>query len=518
MTERVEMEESLRKSEERFRLVSRATQEVIWDWDIASDTVWRNDSFATVFGYDINPTSSDTFANMLHENHRDRVMRSIHDALESDRTMWEEEYLLYRRNGDVATVMDRGIISRDSDGRAVRVVGSLRDISRRRAAELRLLKAERMEALGQFTGSIAHDFNNILTVILGSAQMIAKRSDTARLQNLADSCISAAKRGAGLTQRLLAFARRQPLAPERIDLTRTIGAMDVLLRHALPENIHLTFALTPDLPPVEIDPGELENAILNLAVNARDAMPDGGHITIETSWSPSAPRDRAAVPEADPEARSGPMSVVSVSDTGCGMTPAVLEQVFEPFFTTKSAQKGTGLGLSSVYGFVRQSGGDVRIYSEPGAGTIVRLYLPCVEGAVESGADEKCAETLRGGDEHILLAEDDPLVRQQITEILEDLGYTVTGAQDGEAALAKIDALGALDLLVSDVVMPGAMTGPMLASAVQEKRPGLPVLFISGYTGTALMVGGRMPAGVQLLSKPFDRATLARKIRDVLDG
>lgn len=517
ITERREAEAAVRESEERFRLVSMATHDAIWDYNIVAGTLWRNDRFRDVFGHDCEVATPENWKRFIHEDDYERVVTSLNRAIEGDAVDWAEEYRFYHSDGRVAIVVDRGIISRDADGRAVRMLGSLRDVTENRIAEDRARKTERMEALGQLTGGIAHDFNNLLTVILGSTQMLAMRSQTKQLRDLAELAASAARRGADLTERLLAFSRRQPLMPESIDVGTALSGMEGLLRRTLPETITLTFSLKPDLPSVEIDPAQFETTILNLVINSRDAMPNGGRILIETDVAPNPPADNGVAVGSDATTAAGPMTVVSVTDTGCGMTREVLQHVFEPFFTTKSDGKGTGLGLSTVYGFVRQSGGQVRVYSEPGRGTTVRLYLPCGEHLAASAVEEVALDDLTG-EGHILLAEDDALVRSHVTLMLTDLGYTVTAAEDGRSALKALETLENVDLLLSDVVMSGGMTGPELAVAVQERRPGIPVLFMSGYTENALLVDGRVPSDVHLLSKPFDREKLARMISQMLES
>lgn len=383
-----------------------------------------------------------------------------------------------------------------------------------REAADRLAQAEKLSAIGQLTGGVAHDFNNLLTVILGNAELLMEQlADHQPLRALAEMTATAAERGAELTRRLLAFARRQALEPKIVDVNRMIADMEGLLRRALSEDIDIEVVRSAGLWKAEVDPGQLESALLNLAINSRDAMSDGGHLTIETA---NAMLDEAYSSE-HLEVEPGQYVMVSVSDTGIGMSPDVMCRAFEPFFTTKPMGKGSGLGLSMVYGFVKQSGGHAKIYSEPGEGTTIKLYFP---RAGEGSADVYEAarpQAASGGHEHILVVEDDDLVRGHVIGLLEGLGYRVTSVGSGPAAIAAIEEHSSIDLLFTDVVLPGGMNGRQLAEAAQELRPTLKVLFTSGYTENAIVHHGRLDRGVQLLGKPYRRQELAAKVRKVLD-
>jgi PAS domain S-box-containing protein len=381
-----------------------------------------------------------------------------------------------------------------------------------------LRQSQKMEAIGQLTGGVAHDFNNLLQVIVGNLEVIRRSAppDGGRLLRAANAAMKGARRAAALTQRLLAFARRQPLAPKPIDANALVQGMSDLLHRSLGETVEIETVLGAGLWRVEADPGELENALLNLAVNARDAMPDGGRLTIETA---NAHIDEAYA-AAHAEVLPGRYVVLSVSDTGTGMDEATLRQAFEPFFTTKPVGQGTGLGLSQVYGFVKQSGGHVKIYSEPGHGTTVRLYLPRLVAApsddpvvVEAPLPEGHAQ------ETILVLEDDEDVRRHSADSLRSLGYRVHEAGDGPSALRFLEQSGVqVDLLFTDVVLPAGLTGAEVARRARLLRPGLRVLFTTGYARNAVMHQGRLDSGVQLLTKPFTYADLASKVRDMLDG
>lgn len=391
-------------------------------------------------------------------------------------------------------------------------------LAEREVAEEALRQSQKMEAVGQLTGGVAHDFNNLLTIITGNLDIMLRamdRGDEARVRRAIESAQKGADRAASLTQRLLAFSRRQPLAPKPIDVDQLVSGMSELLSRALGETISLEVVTTPGLWRVEADPNQLENCLINLAVNARDAMPGGGALTIETANTLLDESYSAAHAEVAP----GQYVVIAVSDTGVGMSREVVARVFEPFFTTKEVGRGTGLGLSMVYGFVKQSGGHVKIYSEPGSGTTIKIYLPRLVSDVDPAECE--GETLQDGqghDEVILVAEDDDDVRAYTAEILRELGYNVIEAPDGAAALALIQqADQPIDLLFTDVVMPN-MSGQELAERAQAIRPGLKVLYTSGYTRNAIVHNGRLDAGVEMIAKPFTYQALSARVRQILDS
>ena len=390
----------------------------------------------------------------------------------------------------------------------------LRDVSIERTLEEQLRQSQRLEAIGQLTGGIAHDFNNLLTVIIGNTQLIAEKlSDHPDVRGLSDLTLQAAEQGAELNRRLLAFARRQTLNPQVIDVNRLVAGLDGLIRPLIGEQIEVEWVRAGGLWPAVADRAQLESSILNLALNARDAMPGGGRLTIETSNV----RLDAAYSAANLEVRAGQYVMVAVSDTGTGIAPEVLTRVFEPFFSTKATGLGSGLGLSMVYGFAQQSGGHVKIYSELGEGTTVRVYLPRSNATPPVPAPILDATQVVGGHERILLVEDNDLVRQVVREMLSSLGYAVLSAVNGPEALELLRGEDAFDLLFTDVVMSGGMNGRELADAAKQLRPQLPVLFSSGYTDNAIIHQGRLDQGVQLLAKPYSYAELARTVRTVLD-
>lgn len=375
-----------------------------------------------------------------------------------------------------------------------------------------LRQAQKMDAIGKLTGGVAHDFNNLLQVISGNLQLLATDvAGNARAERRVANAMAGVDRGSRLAAQLLAFGRRQPLAPKVVNIGRFVREMDDLLRRSLGEAIEVETVIAGGLWNTQVDVGNVENALLNLAINARDAMGGQGRLTIEAG---NALLDDAYA-RAHGDLKPGQYVMLAVTDTGTGIAPEVLAQVFEPFFTTKPEGQGTGLGLSMVYGFVKQSGGHVKIYSEPGHGTTVKIYLPrSMQGEDRPvGTDEG---GVRGGNETILVAEDDDDVRETVVVMLADLGYRVLKARDAESALSIIDSGIAVDLLFTDVVMPGPMRSPELARKAAERQPGLAVLFTSGYTENAIVHGGRLDEGVELLSKPYTREALARRVRHVL--
>lgn len=387
-------------------------------------------------------------------------------------------------------------------------------IEQRRRAEFALQKAQKMEALGKLTGGVAHDFNNLLQVISGNIQLLQKdmNGDPKARQRL-DNAMAGVERGAKLSSQLLAFGRRQPLEPRAINVGRLIGGMGDMLRRVLGEEIEVETVISGGLWNTMVDPSQIENALLNLAINGRDAMNGAGKLTIEVG---NAYLD-AAYADQHEEVDPGQYVVVVVTDTGEGIPAELIDQVFEPFFTTKSEGHGTGLGLSMVYGFIKQSGGHIKIYSEPAHGTTVKLYLPRTHAA-EDIARQHETGPVAGGTETVLVVEDDEAVRTTVVEMLSDLGYKVLKAVDASSAMAIIESGMPVDLMFTDVVMPGQLKSPELARRAKQAIPGLAVLFTSGYTENSIVHGGRLDAGVELLSKPYTRSALARRVRQVLGG
>lgn len=407
---------------------------------------------------------------------------------------------------------------RDADGSVIALVPEAVDMTERRRAEEALRQAQKMEAVGQLTGGIAHDFNNLLAGIAGSLELLQSRLKQGRLDAIpryVDAAQGAVKRAAALTQRLLAFSRRQTLNPKPINVNRLIAGLEDLIRRTVGPSITIEVVGAAGVWPTLIDPHQLENALLNLCINARDAMPDGGRLTIETAnkWLD----ERAA---AERELSPGQYVSLCVSDTGTGMTPEVIARAFDPFFTTKPLGLGTGLGLSMIYGFARQSGGQVRIYSEEGQGTTMCLYLPRHFG----DAEETRAPPLQARDdqlghgETVLVVDDEATVRLLVSEVLDELGFNAIEVGDGPAGLKVLQSEARVDLLITDVGLPGGLNGRQVADAGRALRPGLKVLFITGYAENAVIGNGHLDPGMQILTKPFALQALGDKIREMIEG
>ena len=435
----------------------------------------------------------------------------------SGETITNAEYRVAAVDGD-RVVLVSGQPMHTADGQQLGAVISLQDVTERRGIEAQLQQAQKMEAVGQLTGGLAHDFNNLLAVIVGNLQLVgralAKGDATIRRQLAAAQ--DAAMRGGKLTRQLLAFARRQVLEPQIVELGRSIRDVEEIVVRTLGSLIDVRLNVPEHLWPVKIDPNLLESALLNLIINARDAMPDGGKISIRAS-NTQLDKHYAAM---NPDVQAGPFVMIAVSDTGCGIPKEMLERVLEPFFSTKEVGRGTGLGLSMVYGFVKQSGGHLKLYSEVGKGTVVRMYLPRATDNDLTQAAHVTAKykTLPTGTETVLVVDDDPSLLSVSQSLLEGLGYRVIAAGDGSEALARIDADPLIEAIFTDMVMPGDISGFDLARLARAKRPAIKVLFTSGYTETTVLGDAGFDGDIPLLSKPYEERELAIRIRQVLDG
>jgi PAS domain S-box-containing protein len=522
LTERRQAEEALRQSDQQFRLLVQGVADyAIYMLDPHGAVSSWNLGAQRAKGYAPDEILGEHFSRFYTDEDRAAGVpaRGLETAEREGR--WETEGWRVRKDGSrfwAHVIID---CIRDDGGEVVGFAKITRDITERREAQLALEQAQaalfqsqKMEAVGQLTGGVAHDFNNLLTVIIGGLDTL-KRSEpheTVRRTRALDMSLHAAERAASLTSRLLAFSRRQPLQPTPTDLNILVRDMTELLHRTLGEAVELEGVLASRLWRVEVDQNQLESAILNLAVNARDAMPSGGKLTIETE-NTYLDDSYAAT---DAEVLAGQYTVVAVSDTGAGMSKETVARAFEPFYTTKEVGRGTGLGLSMVYGFVKQSGGHVTIYSEPDQGTTVKLYFPRYTG---SGAAETAPEVFSppaSAGEVVLVVEDNDDVRAYSVMSLTELGYRVLEARDAEAALAILQTDQRIDLLFTDVVLPGA-SGRVLVDRAVALRPDLKVLFTTGYSRNAIVHGGRLDAGVQLISKPFTYDQLAARVRDTLD-
>ncbi len=507
---------ALRESQERFQFVARATNDAVWDWDLVSDALWWNEGVTTMFGYapeQVGPDASWWYEN-IHPEDRDRIVTDVHAAIDRGAESWSAEYRYRKADGSYADVFDRGYVLHGAEGKPTRMIGAVMDVTQRKQLEEELRQAQKMEAVGRLAGGVAHDFNNLLTIITGRSALLLGRlkGDDASRKSV-ELIQKTAARAASLTRQLLAFSRKQVLQRKVLDLNATVAELSDMLRRLIGEDIDLLLTLGPTAGRVNADPGQLEQALLNLAVNARDAMPHGGTLSVETDRVElgPAPPDR---PDALPP---GPYAVLRVMDTGVGMDAATQAHIFEPFFTTKEPGKGTGLGLSMVHGVVRQHGGAIRVRSVVGGGTTFEIYLPQVESAAPSSPGDDAGARPAPGRERILLVEDEEDVRALAREVLERQGHSVLEAGDGVQALQRYEADGErIDLILTDVVMP-RMSGRELVDRVRALRPAMPVLYMSGYTEDAIVRHGVRDSSVLLLGKPFTPADLISKVREVLD-
>ena len=465
-----------------------------------------------IFGYMAEETVGKPY-NLVPEGHEAEHERLFGQAIAGE-TIRDVRVQRRRKDGALIEVSFSGAAMYGPEG--IRGVAyALSDITENTKIEHQLRHAQKMDAVGQLTGGVAHDFNNLLTVITSTIDILADGvADKPELGAIAKLIGEAAARGAELTSQLLSFARKQALQPRVVDVNELVLSSARLLHPTLGENIEIQTKLDVGAYPAMIDPSQLTTAILNLAVNARDAMPDGGKLTLETANIVLDEEYAAANREVTP----GPYVMVVVSDTGSGIPLDIQDKVFEPFFSTKDVGKGTGLGLSMVYGFIKQSGGHVKIYSEQGIGTAIRLYLPQANAVADRQTDVSLALPVTGGDETILLVEDDPLVRASVTTQLKSLGYEVISAENAAQALQVLDDGVQFDLLFTDVIMPGSMDGSHLAKEMTRRSPDIKVLFTSGYTESAMIYHGRLDAGVLLLQKPHRKEDLARALRKALDA
>ncbi|KQX29277.1 two-component system sensor histidine kinase/response regulator [Ensifer sp. Root423] len=559
VTERKKAEAALRESESHARdniqrvQMAMAAGAIIgtWLWDVPTDRFTVDEAFAAAFGFDPQQGRSGLsladIVGAVHPDDQERVTASVREALAKGGA-YAHQYRTRREDGRYRWLEANGRVECSSDGVALKFPGVLIDIEERRAVEaerdhalaaLRTLnetleqrveertaalvqaedalrQAQKMEAVGQLTGGLAHDFNNILAGISGSLDLMKTRLAQGRVGEIdryMTGAQGAVKRAAGLTQRLLAFSRRQTLDPKPSDINRIVAGMQDLISRSVGPGVAVETVGAGGLWTAFVDVGQLENALLNLCINARDAMPDGGRLTIETGnrWLD----ERAAAQRGLPP---GQYVSLCVSDTGTGMSPDVVARAFDPFFTTKPIGQGTGLGLSMVYGFAGQSGGAVRIYSEVGKGTMICIYLPrhaAEDHSSDIPADAGSAPAATGV-HTILVVDDEPLVRMVAVEILEELGYEVLEASDGPSALKMLDARPTIDLLVTDVGLPNGMNGRQLADAVRVQRPGLNVLFVTGYAENAVLNHGHLDHGMEVVTKPFTADVLARRVESLI--
>jgi len=511
----------LQDTEQRFRLlVEGVTDYAIYMLDANGHVVNWNPGAERAKGYKREEIIGRHFSTFYTEEDRKAEIPVKAMSIAAQTGKYEAEGWRVRKDGSKfwASIVINAI--RDGKGDIIGFAKITRDLTERRAAEERAQQAQKMEGIGQLTGGVAHDFNNLLTIILGNLETLQRNLNTSAidvegLKRSVGNAITGARRAETLTQRLLAFSRQQPLDPKPIDFGRLVTGMSDLLRRTLGEQVTVETVLGGGLWRALADPNQLELAIINLAVNARDAMPQGGRLTLETANVYLDERYAIGQIEVVP----GQYVMLAVTDTGTGMTPEVKAKAFDPFFTTKDIGHGTGLGLSQVYGFVKQSRGHIKIYSEIGEGTTIKLYMPRAHSAAEIDAKENAQPLPRGSTgETILVVEDDADVRAYTCDTLRELGYVVVEAESGPAALGLLEANPQIRLLFTDIGLPGGMNGRQLADESRRRRPDLKVLFTTGYARNAIIHGGRLDPGVELITKPFSQAALASKLRDIFDA
>jgi len=517
LTEKKRAEQAVREGTARLRAVVDTAVDGVILINAKGLVLMFNPACEKLFGFKAGEVIGENVKMLMpdpyHQEH-DRYIANYQRTGEAKIIGIGREVVGRRKDGSTFP-MDLSVGEAKQEGESI-FVGIIHDLTDRKRIQQQLAQAQKMEAVGQLSGGIAHDFNNLLTIIIGNAETLAVKLDARPdMKRLAEAIVGAGERGAELTQRLLAFSRRQMLQPVEIDCNRMVETMREILRRTLTEDIDIRVTLEKDLWSAFADPAQLENAILNLSLNARDAMPNGGCLTLSTANVPLENDYQQLHPEVPP----GQYVMVAISDDGVGMPPEVREHAFEPFFTTKEVGKGTGLGLSMVYGFAKQSNGHVTIYSEPGLGTTVRIYLPA--GSVtlvkpQSAEAPMAAPSEARNANTILVVEDDPFVRNFAVSTIQNFGYRVIAAVDAQEALTRLNQSEPIDILFTDIVMPGSINGLQLADQAKKLRPGIKILLTSGYALETLASRGRLPQGVTILHKPYRKAELAKRLSEVL--
>jgi two-component system cell cycle sensor histidine kinase/response regulator CckA len=517
VTERRQAQEALSLSQERLQLALSAARMGTWRWDPSSDVLSWDEGLRALFGLDSSRlvTAYAELLERIHPDDRPQVQDALQRALAGEDAL-DVQFRTLHSSGQHRWMVSQGRVVRDAASQVRYVTGVCLDVTDRKLLEERLRQAQRMDSIGQLAGGIAHEANNMMSVVLGCADYVLQRTDLIdAVRQDVDQIWRAAKRTAGITQQLLAFSRRQVLQPQVLDLNTTVRELESILSRALGESRGLRMHLSPSLGAVRADPGQLEQVLLNLTLNARDAMGEGGRLTIETM---NVVLDEAYVAAKPVETlTAGEYAALVVTDTGHGMDRATLARIFEPFFTTKGVGEGTGLGLSTVYGIVKQSGGFIWAYSEAGLGTTFKLYFPLVAVSREPAAPEAPAPS-GSSSEVVLVVEDEPMVRNIMARTLRDCGYGVMEAATGNEALQLIEAeQGQISLIIADLVMP-EMGGRELATRATERWPSIPILFTSGYTGLDVIRRGLLEEGREFVQKPLAPEELARKVRELVDA
>jgi two-component system cell cycle sensor histidine kinase/response regulator CckA len=513
LTARKQADQALVEAEQRMRFALEAARIGIWDLDALTGVLRVSGVVEEQFGLPIGTfgRTFEAFVALVHPDDRASVLKAIADATATGKD-FSVDHRTVRPDGSLRSLSGAGRILTDEAGRPTRAIGISQDVTDRNTLQSQFHQAQKMEAIGRLAGGVAHDFNNLLTVMLGFCEMLLEddrhsRTDRRDIEEIQ----KAALRAAELTKQLLAFSRKEIIEPKLLDVAAILAGMRPMLGRLIREDVRVVFGIRPNLAPIKADRGQLEQVIVNLAVNAQDAMRNGGILTIEA--------DNVDIDEHFSSlhfnTRPGPYVVLTVSDSGTGMSAAVRERLFEPFFTTKPPGEGTGLGLATIHGIVARSGGSVAVYSEPGRGTSFKVYLPRAAGTKTVEVPVEVAPSLTGT-ELVLVVEDADSLRGLTKRLLEKLGYTVLVAANAAEATLRFDENPAIQLILTDVVMPG-LSGPALAKQLTARRPSLKVIYMSGYTDEAIVQHGVLMPGIAFLHKPFTAAGIAQKLREELD-
>jgi len=525
VTEHLLGEAALRQSEERFKFVARAVSDVVWDWDLAANTLWWNDGFLTTFGFaagEIAP-SVEARTSRIHPDERTRVMEGIHHAIAAGAETWSAEYRFERKDGSYAFVSDRGYILRDTAGKGIRMVGGMRDLTEQKKVEAQYVRAQRMESMGTLAGGIAHDLNNVLAPILLSLELLKRDpANDPRRNKIINTIYVSCCHGADLVRQVLSFGRKMDGKRVAVQLRQLIEEHKGVISGTFPDSIKIAVEVPGNLWPIWGDPSQLHQVLLNLAVNARDAMPQGGkltlaaaNLTIDAQYAGTS--QQSMVGDNQP-ARAGTYVVLSVCDTGVGIPAEVRDRIFEPFFTTKEVGKGTGLGLATVYTIVKSHGGFINVYSEVGNGTTFKVYLPA-DPALKATVTMAPfpVELPRGHDELVLVVDDDFSIRDITQQTLEDFGYRVLTASDGAEAVALYAKHeGEIAVVITDMMMP-VMDGPATIRVLVRINPAVRIIAASGFTSGENVAKARTAGVKHYLPKPYTAASLLKILREVLD-